>query len=411
MVWVLGASGLVPPPVMRRPLLTSRRRGGQLVAQLSASDVQAALCLAGSAGMASKFENRWQWARAVTAPMVALSIACVLANLGLLPASDRAMTACWEVALPLSLSTTIVGGRGDLKRDAKRIWRVGAAFVVGSLASVVGSLLPVVVAAFMGGSFLRCEADAVAAGCAALCASYVGGSANFFAVSRAIDAPLDLASALAAADVIVMAAYFAALTAIARRTQQPDVVVVTAQTQKETSSFFSIAGAIFAGLSIVLLTRLSCEAPGLRTAALALLSSAMALAAKPRFQSAAKPVATASMLLFYAALGASAQVSNVLRSGAAALALAAIALLGHALLLAAAFRLFPRNKKRPSLAETLVASNACIGGPSTAAAFALAIDRADLALPAVIWGTVGYGLATSLGIAIHPFFLAILPRP
>ena len=50
------------------------------------------------------------------------------------------------------------------------------------------------------------------------------------------------------------------------------------------------------------------------------------------------------------------------------------------------------------MAETLVASQASIGGPSTALALATALGRAELALPAVAIGLLGYLLGTYLGL-------------
>jgi uncharacterized membrane protein len=47
----------------------------------------------------------------------------------------------------------------------------------------------------------------------------------------------------------------------------------------------------------------------------------------------------------------------------------------------------------------LIGSNAAIGGPSTAAAFAAPLD-AGLVVPAAIWGVVGYGVGTSLGVGV-----------
>eukprot|EP00922_Rhytidocystis_sp_ex-Travisia-forbesii_P069677 GHVS01104087.1.p1 GENE.GHVS01104087.1~~GHVS01104087.1.p1 ORF type:complete len:557 (+),score=56.97 GHVS01104087.1:104-1774(+) len=55
-----------------------------------------------------------------------------------------------------------------------------------------------------------------------------------------------------------------------------------------------------------------------------------------------------------------------------------------------------------SFDELLVASDANVGGPSTAAAMAGGVmDRHDLVLPATIWGTVGYTVATSLGMLVY----------
>ena len=99
---------------------------------------------------------------------------------------------------------------------------------------------------------------------------------------------------------------------------------------------------------------------------------------------------------FYACLGACSPVSAVVKAGAPAVGLAVAALAGHALLLAAC------TLKGPwTVDEALVASNACVGGPATAAAFASATRREDLVVPAVVWGTVGYACGTGLGMALY----------
>jgi uncharacterized membrane protein len=49
----------------------------------------------------------------------------------------------------------------------------------------------------------------------------------------------------------------------------------------------------------------------------------------------------------------------------------------------------------------LVASNANIGGPGTAGTFASMIGRPALVVPAAVFGTVGYAIATTLGVAVY----------
>ena len=66
--------------------------------------------------------------------------------------------------------------------------------------------------------------------------------------------------------------------------------------------------------------------------------------------------------------------------------------------------------RAPALAielnEMLVASNANVGGPATAAAFAGAAARDPLlVVPATVWGTAGYACATTLGVALFNAFL------
>ena len=57
--------------------------------------------------------------------------------------------------------------------------------------------------------------------------------------------------------------------------------------------------------------------------------------------------------------------------------------------------------RRPlRLSEALVGSNAAIGGPSTAAAFAGSMAP-TLVVPAAVWGIVGYAGGTTLGVGVY----------
>ena len=65
--------------------------------------------------------------------------------------------------------------------------------------------------------------------------------------------------------------------------------------------------------------------------------------------------------------------------------------------------MYKRQWLRWPLADTLVASQASIGGPSTALALATAIGRAELAVPSVAIGLLGYLLGTYLGLGVAWF--------
>jgi uncharacterized membrane protein len=96
---------------------------------------------------------------------------------------------------------------------------------------------------------------------------------------------------------------------------------------------------------------------------------------------------------FFTVMGLSSPVGALLGEGLPVLFYAAliVALQGLGLLLL-------RRWRGWGLGETLVASQASIGGPSTALALATAIGRAELALPAVAIGLLGYLLGTYLGL-------------
>ena len=107
-----------------------------------------------------------------------------------------------------------------------------------------------------------------------------------------------------------------------------------------------------------------------------------------------------SLQVFFAAVGASADVGLVLARGPVLFGFSALALAGHLGLLLLAGKLLGLNK-----AEVLLGSNACIGGPSTVAGMAAAKGWSSLLVPAVLASTLGYALGTAVGLALGPTLL------
>ena len=148
-------------------------------------------------------------------PCAALAAAAALASIKALPRESIIYAWGWTVVLPLSLALTLMGRESKGTKDGAAIQRVGAAFAAGAVSSVAG--------AFVAAKLLRPTLGAASyKGAAALAASYVGGSANFFVVAEAVGLKNNgLLAALATADVVVMAVYIVLLQFLASKYGAP----------------------------------------------------------------------------------------------------------------------------------------------------------------------------------------------
>jgi len=389
--------------------------------------------LASCAAAGKLAEEHTRLGAAVSAPLVAMVLAMVLAAAAALPAASGAYDAVWDQLMPLAVALSLLGAPVD-RAALRKGGAVLAAFAVGALGTVAGTFAAY---ALVGGA-LGPHAWKVAA---CLCASYVGGSLNYAATAQALglDATPGGQAALAAgmaADNLAMAAFLAALALVPAAkpglTKKPDGRVSSrddAEPPTGSENEHVVANptvssltCAFAGALLVLeIGRVASAAAGFPAARMAVagaaaaaLSAAAAAAARrdparrflegggfPRAPFAgASRVGAMLMLLFFATLGARADPTVAFANGAPTFAFIAVQLATHfAFVFLVAGKLLAKWLRLP-LWATLTASNACVGGPATAAAAAAARGWPAAVQPAVLAGTVGYVVGTPLALAV-----------
>ena len=171
--------------------------------------------------------------------MLTLLVAAHFSNLNFSPPSHFLYDFCWTGFLPASLAFLLLAPLSpeEMKKDSTRetVAALSVPFVIGSIGSMLGCAIAFFIC-FLGADnharimrgrkhvafgrlLLNPKEAAVTAGC--VCASYIGGSYNFFAAARIICAKFGddggmLGSLLGAgaADLLVMAVYYSMATAL-----------------------------------------------------------------------------------------------------------------------------------------------------------------------------------------------------
>jgi len=376
------------------------------------------LLIVSASGIA--MEQKTTFGKALSAPLVTMLISLVLANVGIIPFKSPVYGFINKYLVPLAVPLFLFDS--DIRRVIRDAGSLLLAFIVGAVSTIIGTI-----ATFSLIPLTSLGEDGWKVACA-LNSRHIGGAINFVAVADTLNIDGSVVSAAIAADNVVVALYFALLFYLAKAGETgaktsssskeetlnlpslgDDIVVANGETPNQitTSSIaYSIASASCLVTIGELLTRAIC--PSLSSMVITSIVTVLAATIHPKWfrklRSSGSAIGILFLQMFFAASGASGSLLLVLRRAPSLVAFSMMQIAIHFVFLIGIgrgiFRLDPN--------ELYLASNANVGGPTTAAAMAQAKEWNRLTLPALLVGVFGYATATALSLSLGPLLTRIV---
>lgn len=392
---------------------------------IAADDTWALLVLmVASVALAIWLEQKYVWASKISGAIIALLIALAASNLAIIPTSCVLYgNIVWDFAVPLGIPLLLL--QCNMKKIWKETGRMMVIFLIGAAGTVAG--------AFLAYTLLHRYIPGLEGVAAMMTGSYIGGGVNFAALAAEFDVG-EIKAAATVADNLLMALYFFALIFIAgmkffrSHYSHPHIDAVAesgdlsgAQTQaaaywsrkgislKDIALNFAYAAAVVFAAKLIstfvgglipdtgvalhmLHTFFGSEYVWITTVSMACATFGEKQVAK---LSGSQEIGTYLIYLFLFVIGVPASISKILTETPLLLAFTGIMVIVNMLFCFVGGKLLHFD-----LEDIILASNANIGGPTTAAGMAISQGWSALVGPVMLVGTFGYVIGTYLGILV-----------
>ncbi len=353
----------------------------------------------------SLYAAKTKWGKPMGAALLVIVFTAVVANLRLIPSASNSIPlydAIFSYLAPISIFFLLLGA------SIRSIKMAGGPmiglFLIGSVATVVGILASWYLIAPQN---VLGDDGKILAGM--LTGTYTGGSVNFNAVALAYDfqergtlyaGAIAVDNVITAIWVVVTIAFPALLRRFFKDRKISAASTEKDKTETDTISLQSLGWLLFMGLSAFLVSEfISTLIPGIPS--IITLSTIGIILAQTSFVSKLKGGHTLGLYLVYlflAVIGAYCEINSVIALKEVGLTLflfTAVAVLIHGCIIIILGGFTFKDWDMVS-----IASQANIGGGTSAIALAETFNRKQLILPAILVGTLGNALGTYLGFLV-----------
>lgn len=381
-------------------------------------------------------EQKYKWASKLSGAIIALIGALLMVNLNIIPTNAPVFDDfVWGIAVPLAIPMLLM--TCNLKKLGSATGRMLGIFLIGAVGTMAGAVL-----AF----FLLKGANIpdFHACLATMTGSYIGGGVNAVALQATYMEGSATIGSLSVADNLLMALYFFVLLAIPtwkfffNKFAHPHIDEVNSAANKEALEAEKTRAAAFWGRKEISLKDIALNVA--ISAVIVMISKLIAgflggliptgnfildlfnnllgsqyvwittisILVATLFDKQVSQIAGSSEIgtyliyLFFFVIGAPASIPALLRDAPLLLILTGVMVLMNMVFCFGFGKLFKFN-----IEEIIVASNANIGGPTTAAAMAISQGWTKLIGPSMLVGTFGYAIGTYLGVIVFNVLSAI----
>lgn len=366
-------------------------------------------------------EQTYTWAARLSGPVLSLLIAMVLANLRVMPQQSPVYDLVQDSLVPLALPLLLF--RAHVFQIARATGWLFVAFNIAAVGTVAGALAAAAV--------LHDAVENTPQVAAIMTGSYIGGGVNFFAVKSSYDVSENLTGPLLVADNFIMAGMFVTLLLVcgsrwARRwyahPHTADAVdsrsLAAEHWRAKEISLLDIAAALAVAVAVVTVAQWTASLAGqwLGTSAAAQIASnrfvhitawSTLLATTCRTWLSrirgAEEIGAYLLYIFLFVIGLPADLRQVILHVPLMFVFCLIMALVNLLVTFTFGRLLRLN-----LEDLALAVNATLGGPTSAAAMAIAMGWSKLVLPALLVGIWGYTVGTAIGLFVGELLKAWL---